>query len=355
MVKQQAESMAGHDFNVTILTSRTGVDRDDYLLNQHVKVVRVPAWHIFEKRYFIPFPLFSPSLAVVAWLEIRKADVVHIHDVFYISSWVAALVAVCAKKPILLTQHVGLVEHASHLVVWAQKKVYESFGKWIFSRAKTIIAYNDNVREFLSEYEVPNNKILLMRNGVDTTFFRPSIGNERCLLRERYGLPQERPLVLFVGRLVEKKGVQILRDAKDRAFDLVFVGPGPVSQHWKTEGVHWLGPLGQSEIAELYRACDLFAFPATGEIFTLVMQEAMASGLPVITTNDPAYTGTEAEDVLTLCPRSPVQFKKAIMELLSSPERRVYLSKLSRAVALKNFDWNCNFNRLMDFYENIAS
>jgi len=331
-----------------VLTSMTQAGEIDREASPGVEVARVPASHILERRFFIPFPLFSPRLFIDAYRRLRQADVVHIHDVFYISSWVVTLMAAAMGKPIVLTQHVALVEHASQFVMWIQRLVYATFGKFIFRRAALVVAYNANVRDFLIERGVPERCILFLANGIDIDKFHPAAPGERHAIRERFGLPQDRALVLFVGRLVEKKGVRLLLKAKDSRFDLVFVGPGPIPEGGPFEGIHWLGSLDQMATAEVYRACDLFAFPAIGEVLTLAMQESMASGLPVVTTNDAAYLSAEVSEVLLLCPRHADNFREAICALLADPERLRSLGTQSRSFAIRHFDWNVNFASLMN-------
>jgi glycosyltransferase involved in cell wall biosynthesis len=269
------------------------------------------------------------------------------------SSWAVALLAAVARKPMLLTQHVAMVEHSSKFVMGVQRLVYATIGKWIFSKARSIFVYNENVRAFLHGRRVPAERIRFLANGVDTRLFRTPTPDEQRSARTRFGLPPDRPLVLFVGRLVEKKGFQILLQAKDPAFDLVFAGSGTVPAAGRVPGVHWLGPLGQAELAELYHACDVFAFPAVGEIFTLVMQEAMACGLPVVTTDDPAYTGSIVADSCVVCPRDADSFRNALKALLLDAGRRALLSERSRQVAVRRFDWRANFGPLLDAYADV--
>ncbi|MEJ0038793.1 MAG: glycosyltransferase family 4 protein [Gammaproteobacteria bacterium] len=352
VVQRQAYSMSENGYRVVVLTSlpdstQPPDDRPD------VEVIRIACSHAFERLFFIPFPLFSPRLICEAWRQLKGADVVHIHDVFYLSSWVVALLAAIVRKPMLLTQHVAMVEHSSALVMGVQRLVYATVGKWIFRKSRSIIVYNENVRTFLRAQGVPERRILFLANGVDTGLFRPAAGEERLGIRRRFGLPQDRPLVLFVGRLVEKKGFQILLDARDFRFDLVFAGPGTIPERGRVNGVHWLGPLDQPQTADLYRACDLFAFPAIGEVFTLVMQEAMASGLPVLTTDDPAYAGSMVSGHIILCRRQAESFRTAINDLLADPARLHDLGSRSRELALRHFDWGSNVSRMMKAYSDV--
>jgi D-inositol-3-phosphate glycosyltransferase len=353
VVERQARSLVENGCRVVVLTSRVkglpGVEHPQ----PGLEVIRVPCAHFFEKLFFIPFPIFSPRLITETWRQLKRVDLVHLHDVFYMSSWVVALLARISRKPMLLTQHVAMVEHRNRLVMWIQRLVYATAGRAIFAMARTVIVYNENVRTFLHGRGVADARILPLANGIDTGRFRPVPDSERRDIRNRHALPLDRPLVLFVGRLVEKKGYQILLDAKDSTFDLVFVGPGDVPANGRTSGVHWLGPLDQMQTAEVFQACDVFAFPAVGEVFTLAMQEAMASGLPVVTTDDPAYAGSIVSSVVILCPRRPECFTQAIRSLLADSARRRDVALRGREIAVKYFDWRENFKHMMYAYSSI--
>jgi D-inositol-3-phosphate glycosyltransferase len=353
VVQKQAQSMAENGYQVVVLTTKYEQSPQEDGARTGIQVIRLPCSWILQNLFSIPFPLFSPRLVSETWRQVKRADVVHIHDVFYINSWVAGLLAVLARRPILLTQHVAMVDHSSSLVMFIQRLVYGTMGRWIFSKARSIVVYNQNVHAFLRSEGVPETRILFMANGIDTIKFCPATQDERIAIRRSFGLPQDRRLALFVGRLVEKKGYQILLEARDPAYDLVFVGPGTIPRDGRTQGVHWVGPLDQAQTCELYRACDLFAFPAIGEIFTLVMQEAMACGLPVVTTDDPAYVGSITSDPLVLCRRDADAFRAAIKGLFADTDRLLTLGIRSRELAIRYFDWRANISRLMDAYSDV--
>jgi D-inositol-3-phosphate glycosyltransferase len=353
VVQKQSESLVDCGYQVVVLTSRYGRVRDVERGGGGIQIIGVPCSHILERLLNIPFPLFSPSLIWTAWRQVRRADVVHIHDVFYLSSWIAGLLAMLLRKPMLVTQHVAMVDHSSRIVMLVQRLVYATIGRWLFFGAYKVVVYNENVQSFLRSMGVPDERVLFASNGIDTAAFRPARQEERAAIRQRFGLPQGRALVLFVGRLVEKKGCDILLAARDPAYDLVFVGPGPIPKDGRAAGVHWMGPLNPDQTAELYRACDLFAFPAIGEIFTLVMQEAMASGLPVVTTDDPAYSASAVARCIVVAPRDAESFRAAIAQTLSDPATLSSLGAQSREVAVRIFDWGRNFLPLEAVYAEI--
>ena len=125
----------------------------------------------------------------------------------------------------------------------------------------------------------------LLFNGVDTAIFHPEPAADRRAIRARFKVPADLEFVIFVGRFVEKKGLSILRALAAMRPDLhfVIVGDGPIRpERWNLANVQVLGRQYQNNVAALYGAADLLVLPSVGEGFPLVVQEAMACGLPIL-------------------------------------------------------------------------
>ncbi|MPY58699.1 glycosyltransferase family 4 protein [Streptomyces spongiae] len=352
VVRQEAVRLAAHGVEVTVLTSgeRSGT-RDE----EGVRVVRVAAWNGAE-RAGVPFPLLSPRLLTTALRLARRADVIHVHDCLYLTSWAAGLAALLTRTPHVVTQHVALVQHPSAVVRGVQRAVYAVAGRALLRRARMVLTLNATVADFVRRYGARPERARHLANGVDTELFRPAASDEeQALARKRFGLPGDRPLVLFVGRLVPKKGCDLLLAAQDDSFDLVFVGDGDAGALAGRPGVHHLGALPPQELAEAYRACDVFALPSTAEGFPLTVQEAMASGLPVVTTDDPGYAPYRLDPTcVTLLPRDAGVLRSALSALAGDGPKRTHMGRYSREYATTAFAWEEHVSTLVQCYRDVT-
>ncbi|MFE2689040.1 glycosyltransferase family 4 protein [Streptomyces mirabilis] len=351
VVRREAEGLSARGVDVTVVTS---ADRPSVSVEHGVRVVRVAAWNGTERKAGVPFPVFSPALVSVALRWARHADAVHIHDCLYLSSWAGGLAAKLTRTPYVLTQHVAVVDHPSGLVRAVQRAVYGVAGRALLRGSRAVFTLNATVAGFVRRYGAREERAHHLANGVDTEAFRPAASAaERARARERFGLPADRVLVLFVGRLVPKKGYDLLLAAHtpDAGYDLVFSGGGDTEALAGRPGVHHLGALAPEAVAEAYRACDVFALPSTAEGFPLTVQEAMASGLPVVTTDDPGYAPYDLDrGQVSLLPRETSVLAAELRALAADPERRARMGAYSRAYAEKAFAWDDHVQTLLAHY-----
>jgi D-inositol-3-phosphate glycosyltransferase len=339
VVGQQARTLAALGHDVTIATSSCGADGSEGEEIDGYRIIRFPAWNGLEERGGVPFPIWSPSAVWRLSRLVRDADIVHIHDVHYGSSVLAASLARRHRRSIFITQHVGVVEHDKKLVKLVQRFVYFSAGKMVWRWAETITVYNPIVDGLIRSHGLPAEKIRMTYNGIDTGYFRPGMPKVINHARERYGLRPDVPIVLFVGRLVPKKGFQKLVEARSPEYEVVLVGPGPIPS-FVPGGVRFLGPLGRTDLRELYQVSDIFAFPAAGEMLTLAMQEAMACGLPVVAAAEDAYSGYGLDPSgIALIEPEPEVLRSTFLQILGDPARAKYMRTYSRWLAEERFDW----------------
>lgn len=351
VVGQQARTLAALGRAVTVISSRchAGAAKEERL--DGFAIIRVPAWNKLEHLQGVPLPIWSPSAAWKLARLIWSTDVVHVHDVYHWSSIYAAGVAKLMRRPLFLTQHVAIVDHDRAIVKVVQKVLYSSAARLVWSWAETITVYNPIVEEFIAGHNVLRSKIRLSYNGVDTAVFRPGDPPTAAATRTKYGLRPNVPIVLFVGRLVPKKGVDKLIDAADPEYQVVLAGPGKIPDSVPA-GVTFLGPISRKELLALYQASDIFALPAVSEMLTLAMQEAMSCGLPVVTTDDEAYDryGFDPAGIALVSPDAD-SLRLAFLKILADEPRRCYMQAYSRRLAEERFDWHKNSVQLAYDYD----
>lgn len=147
---------------------------------------------------------------------------------------------------------------------------------------------------FLKRYGVPADKITPVNMTVDVLRIQQYLGqnpNAGSSFRKRYGLPETGRLLLFLGRLVPGKGLEVLLDcwkaltATYPDLHLVVAGDGPLLEEVRGSGqarVHCTGRLSGDEVWDAYAAAHVFVAPSLSEAWGLTINEAMAAGVPVV-------------------------------------------------------------------------
>lgn len=187
-------------------------------------------------------------------------------------------------------------------------------------------------------------KVALLRRGIDHTRFRPD-PTARSWLARTYGVPADRPLVLFAGRLDATKGVPLLTESLrllhtgGRAAHLVVAGSGAEEQAVRrTLGPHatLLGTLPQDRLARVYAGCDIFAFPSRTETSGNVVAEAMASGLAVVLpkgAHTTRWLTAPGHDGIVVAHDDPGRWADALGTLIDRPGLRETIRTRAAATA----------------------
>lgn len=354
VAKTQAKLFAAKGHDVTVLTSSVGGTPGLHTQDGY-RLMRVSVWNFFERRMGVPYPFFSPSLLWRGYQIVKRVDVVHVHDVFYQTSFVMALWAKVLRKPIVVTQHVAMIPHPNMLVRFVQWLTYRTTGRFVFSTSKRVTLLNAGVRDFLIALGVPTSKLVFIPNGVDMTLFRPGKSSAIASVRKRYALPTNQPIALFVGRFVPKKGFHKLLDATSPDYHIALAGGNaPAGITTNADQVTFLGALTPQELAEVYTAVDIFILPSEGEGFPLTIQEAMAARLPIVTSKDPGYAIYNLDPKLFMQITPTVEaITIALTKLSNDPRQRAAMAEYSHTYATEHFSWDTNSNELLSIFEDI--
>jgi glycosyltransferase involved in cell wall biosynthesis len=317
----EALTHAGH--RVTLITSDGSGSAQTPDYPSSVEIIRVPAWHFFENRFRLPYPVFSPRLIARLWSALGKCDVVHIHGFMFHSSITAAILARLRGKPTILTDHGGIQQFDSRLkriLAWIGAHTVGRTTAWCSQR---LVAYNVRITRLLEQLTWRKNAALFLPNPVDGRLFHTVTNMERAKLRRELGWDEQRPKVLFVGRLTTEKGVpQVLACAAPERYDLVFCGSGDPSilGDLPRPGVEFLPPRPQPELVKLYQAADLLVVPSKArEGFPLVVQEGLACGMKVILGYEAGFEPYRVLSGLHFCEPTAADLQRAIDAALQAP------------------------------------
>ncbi len=344
VAKCQAEYLASQGHHVTLVSSNIPRTSATFVLNG-VTYRKVPSLALLE-RLHIPVPLLFFNTKTIS--AIKHADVVHVHDILYPSSFFATLIAKFYKKKVVITQHVPHVYYENKIINTIEKAVFYTMGLLTLWASDTVIVLNDAVYQWVKSYK---DEVYFLPNGVDLKLFKPPTEQEKQSIRARYNIPRDEFVVLFVGRFVPKKGFDILYNAKDPAYLLVFAGGGIIPESLKIDHlVKIIGPLPQEELATLYQASDVFILPSYGEGFPLSIQEAMATGLPIITSKQNNLSKLLDSPLISYVDRTETDIKAAIKTIQSDEKLRKDMSEYSLKIARENYSWEKNNTKLVDVY-----
>jgi starch synthase len=243
-----------------------------------------------ERLTGLPVPVPGPRAIRRLQRAVAAADAVVVHDSLYATSVVALVAARRAKKPVVLVQHVAEIPFSRVLLRAAMRTGNRLVTRNMLRAADQVVFVSATTREAFQTAALRRAPLTLF-NGVDGEVFNMGAPAGRGATRRALGLPTDRRLILFVGRFVEKKGLAVIAALARRRSDLHFAlaGRGPIDPtRWNLGNVTVLPGLAGRSLAALYRAADLLLLPSVGEGYPLVIQEAMACGLPVICGQDSA-------------------------------------------------------------------
>jgi glycosyltransferase involved in cell wall biosynthesis len=218
-----------------------------------------------------------------------KRDVTVLHEpnpLALVSDWVTA-----QRGPLVVWFHSEVIRPQ-----WKYRLVYRPFLRRVLRRASRIVVSSPNLAEHAAELRDFRDKCVVVPFGIDTDRLQrtPAVARIAAGIEQRFPGPR----ILFVGRLVPYKGVDVLlRAMRDVNATALIAGDGPLRGALQQQAsdtrigsrVHFLGHLSDEEVIAHFHACDLFVLPSVtrAETFGVVQLEAMACGKPVVSTNVP--------------------------------------------------------------------
>lgn len=315
--------------------------------------VAISMWDGIRVASDLAWPIPSPFSLGVFWREVKRADVIHLHEPFYPACQIAYWFAIIQRKPVVITQHIADMPVAGRLRKQAVALANFFFTRPAHAGAAKVVFYSARSRAFFESS--CRRKDILIHNGCDTEVFQYGGEDDAVAARRQLQISHGIPVVLFVGRFIEKKGVRILKKIaeKNPSIHFLFVGLGPLNPAlWNLPNVTVVPPRAHNKLAVYYRSADLLLLPAVGEGFPLVVQEAMCSGLPCLVSNEIAEACPDLAEDFLLAGSGGKDTDEALTMYLMNPmdwEDRKKISERAR----KLWSWEHCGSQYLDIFRSI--
>jgi glycosyltransferase involved in cell wall biosynthesis len=307
---------------------------------------------------------YMPGLKSALWAQ----DLVHCSDACHWFTYQAARLKRELKYKLVVVhyENIPFARENKPLVRLTRPRVYE--------QADAFFAMSSRAREALLREGVPDDKIAVIGNAVDTYRFKPD-SQARVQWRESLRLPAECLMVLFVGRLHESKGVFHLVDAAHRILSrepvrsrlhFVLAGRGGAETALRKrirrlgieDHVSILGSVPHAEIHGLFASADIFVLPSIPtrywqEQFGIVLIESQACGVPVVSTHSGSIPEVVGNAGLLVQPADHLALSEGILSLAEDTRRREALATASRQRAVTHFSLPVVGKKLLAAYSAV--
>jgi glycosyltransferase involved in cell wall biosynthesis len=334
--------------------------RDVRRVEDKVRVYRFSSfeWPMF-KELRIPFLPFVPIRNL---LKRSDPDIIHIHSPIVLGN-IAQLLAGGLRKPVVATNHYlpininhSLSEDSfvgKHFSNISYSYLVQFLNRCEYVTAPTMTALNLLYKHGL---RAPAAAI---SNGIDLRQYAP--GERDMAILRKFGLPEDRPLVLHVNRLSEEKRVDVLLDAVPRLksnahIALVSAGPAEADLRAQVERlqigdrVSFLGFVRNEDLVKLRHSSTLFVIPSEADLQSLATMEAMACGLSVIAANSYALPELvhHNENGFLFTPGNSDELAEKIDLLVGDAARRAEMGQKSLEIIAAH-----DRHRILDTWENL--
>lgn len=387
-IESIAETLQKHGMRVTVLTpdtpkfTRTKADHNVNLKTyryffprqlQRLGYANTLVNDCELKKYvylLAPFMCLSAIFHLLLLHRKHRFDVIHAHWLLP-NGFIAAIISKLCKIPVVITLH------GSDIFVSKLNPIFKAIAKWTLKHTAMVTSVTPAFLPELAALGVPEEKRCLIPNGVDPEVFPPPTPKQLKELQNKLSIPDEQRVVFALGRIVLKKGFDILIQAlpsvreKCPQTTVIIGGDGSDLARLKTlakekgvsDIIRFPGNINRLEIPVYFYLSDLFVLPAVvdpkGNMdgCPIVILEAMAcgkpvvsseiSGIPIVVQND--KTGLLVEQ------KNPDALAAAITSLLKNPEKREQFGRAAQQRIRHELTWAKTIEQFIEIYQQHAN
>ncbi|MGB7339135.1 MAG: glycosyltransferase [Phototrophicaceae bacterium] len=357
----QAQVAQGHQ--VTVLTS-DALSLDTRYRGQYdeildgVRVIRCRNWVYQLRRYNLNTPF---GMASIAETIMPNVDIVHLHEFRTIENLLLVPVAARHHKPIVLSPH-GTLTYST-----GRSRLKSFWDQWLSPRITPHIHHvialaaseKDDVQQTWSQFD-RDIDIRVIPNGVNLAPYQHLPNSDA--FREKYGLGDAQ-VILFMGRLHQRKGVDVLAQAFQQAnlpnTKLLFVGPDEGMQATikalDNEHIILTGFLEGDDRLAAFASADLFVLPAIGEGLSMAALEAMASGIPVLLSEGCNLPEAVSAGAGYIIPIDAAEIADSLVNVLADTGKLSQMGRNAQQLIAEQFTWDTIAQQMIKYYKNLST
>jgi glycosyltransferase involved in cell wall biosynthesis len=293
-------------------------------------------------------------------------------DLFHAHDWLVANAGIGLKhvfrKPLLVTMHSTEMGRREALHTATEKMIHET-EVWLNYEAWRVICCSEYmISHVRSVFGLPNDKLDMIPNGVDTDTY-DNIEDDLTDFRNKFALPEEK-IILYVGRLVYEKGIQVLIGAVPKVLSkvnakFIIVGSGYMKEQLLgivrgmglEHKVLFQGFMDEKSLLRLQRVADVSVVPSLFEPFGIVALEAMAAKSPVVVSDTGGMSEIVEHDVTgaKVYPNNPDSLAWGINRILLDDKYRDWIRENACKAVQKKYGWEKIAQQTEDTYKRVLS
>ena len=288
---------------------------------------------------YVPFILRS-----IFYILFKSYDLVHAHYGFHS----ALLPSIIKRRPLIITFHRG-----DALDEPLRNKLYFILQRFVVSRADFLIAVSNEVKDALINSLGANpNRISVITCGVDTDLFLPL---DKNAARKELGISQDSKVILFVGSLNHRKGIDLLLECSKRLpeANFILIGEGTIDINYPNCTIIKAQP--NHSLPKWFSIADIFILPSRSEGTPVVILEALSSGVPVIASKVGGIPDLvrEGETGYLIESENIDMFEKRLRELLQNSQKRKQIRLQARKEMIENYDIHKIAKKIKALYDKL--
>ncbi|MGB7902610.1 MAG: glycosyltransferase family 4 protein [Halobacteriota archaeon] len=353
---QLVKYLALDGYDVTVYTTSSLSNEDVYSFSlrppfilKPKKKTHLPHKEVFlnavVQRYSLKWRYWSLNWIPGMFRELKRAtadfDLVHAHGYHHTAALVSCYYAKKFHTPFLLTGHDLIISRDLPADAQNIYKLYErTLGGYMLKNSTGLVALTDDQVEQYVERGADVRKISVIPNGIELEKFKKQDLHQDLLTQ--YGIAEDDKILLFVGRLIERKGIQDIISILPQ-----LLGPFPetklviagedygyknqlkalAARHRLEANVIFTGPVSDQQVAQLYRRASIFVLPSQMEGFGIVLLEAMASGTLCVAYSIPSVRRVIHDGTNGVLVKGKSELLANVLYYLSHPEEKAEIEK----------------------------